>query len=298
MKQPWRNVRLAIFGFSTFAILLTLSGLSLFYAKSFTLPSYSPLLNTPENVGLSAQDITITTEDGIDLAAWYVPPVGTNDTVIIYLHGVGSNRSHLLDMASLLHDDGYGALLLDLRGHGESYAQYRTMGVYEVRDVQASVDYLLAQPDVNRVGVTGTSFGASVALISAGQIPEIEAVVAFSPYSSLVDVVGDRAWQMYKLPPRPAADFVMWWMLGETGANVYEASPRDGMAQMGDRPVLHVHGALDPVIPPSSAERIQAVAGEHVEYWYLEEVGHASDAYVLRNREEELVAFINEAFAR
>ncbi|MEM6527543.1 MAG: alpha/beta fold hydrolase, partial [Chloroflexota bacterium] len=272
--------------------------LSWMYARSFTVPSYSQATINPAVFQLPAQDVTITTEDDVDLAAWYVPPADSSDTVIIYLHGVGSNRAHLLEMASLLRGEGYGALLLDIRGHGESPAEFRTMGVHEVRDMRAAVDYVLAQPDANRVGVAGTSFGASVALISAGQIPEIDAVVAFSPYSSLVDVVGDRAWQMYRFPPRPVADFVLWWMMAETGANIYEASPREGIAQMGDRPVLHVHGALDPVIPPASAERIQAAAGENVEYWYLENVGHSTEAYVMSNRQDELVSFVNRAFSR
>lgn len=291
-----KGIRLLVFALFTLTFAL-LASLSWFYAWDFMRPVYSTPAFTPASYDLPYEEITLTASDGVTLTAWYVPPPEGSNRALVYLHGISSSRLHLLDMAAKLHVDGYGGLLLDLRGHGGSTVDHRTMGVTEVLDVQAATDYLLAQDDVAHVGVMGPSFGASVALLSAAHIPQLEVAVAMSPYSSLVDVVGDRAWQMYKLPARPSADLVIWWMNAQTGENIYAASPRDAITQITDRPVLLVHGALDPVIPVVNAERIVAAGGDNVTYWLLDNVGHETDWYVTNHRYAEVRAFLDGAFA-
>lgn len=297
--MSWRSVRRVIvktaLALTLFGVLF-LGGLSWMHAQSFIMPHHSQPYQTPAAFDLPYEDVQLTASDGIELTAWYVPPPEGSSTTLIYLHGIGSNRGHLLDLADKLYDDGYGGLFLDIRGHGDSESVQRTMGVTEVRDVQAAADYLLQQPEVTRLGVIGPSYGASLAILSAAAVPELESVVAFSPYSALVDVVGDRARQMYSLPPRPAADLVVWWTNLYTGENAYNASPRAAMSQITERPVLLVHGALDGVIPIASAERIVAAGGDNVTYWLLENTGHATEAYVTRHRYNDLLAFLNAVY--
>jgi pimeloyl-ACP methyl ester carboxylesterase len=275
---------------------LFLGGLSWMHAQSLIRPYHSQPNRTPGAFGLPYEDVRLTASDGIELAAWYVPPPSGSDDALIYLHGISSNRGHQLNAADRLYDDGYGGLFLDMRGHGDSESVRRTMGVAEVRDVRAAAEYLLRQPEVGQIGVMGSSYGGSVALLAAGEIPEIEATVAFSPYSSLVGVVGDRAQQMYGLPPRPAADLVVWWTSLYTGENAYQASPRAAMDEIAPRPVLLIHGRQDRVIPYTSAERLEEAGGENVTYWLLENIGHATDVYIIRNRYDDLLVFLNGAF--
>ncbi len=282
---------------TAFAVLLLavwgMGSLSRYYAQDFLTPNNVAAGQSPADLGLPMQNVQLTTSDDVQLTAWYVPPPAGSDDALLYLHGIGSNRGHFVDIAAELYDDGYGGLLLNLRGHGTSDAVPRTMGIREVRDVRAAVDYLQAQPAVSQIGVMGSSFGASTGLIAAAEIDAIETVVAFSPYSSLADVVGDRAWQMYRLPPRPPADFVLWWMWAETGENIYQVDPAAALQQITERPVLHVHGTADRTIPYAGAERIVSVAGENVTHWTLDGVGHATEFYTLENRLDEVVAFLD-----
>ncbi len=114
--------------------------------------------------------------NGDQLAAWYHPP--SNGAVIILLHGSGGSREAMRQPAIFLVENGYGALLLDLRGHGESGGQPNMAGWQGTDDVGAAVDFLLAQPDVTAIGGWGFSLGGEVLLGAAGAYPQITAIVS------------------------------------------------------------------------------------------------------------------------
>jgi len=63
-------------------------------------------------------EIELAAEDGVTLKAWYAP--ATNGAAIILLHGAGGSREGVRDHATMLAENGYGVLALDMRGHGES----------------------------------------------------------------------------------------------------------------------------------------------------------------------------------
>src|SRR5512141_2874574 len=69
---------------------------------------------TPADRGLSYEDVSLLTHDGLTLRGWYVP--SHNVAAIILLHGYGGNRLEMLDRAALLARHGYGVLLYDERG--------------------------------------------------------------------------------------------------------------------------------------------------------------------------------------
>jgi len=146
-------------------------------AASF--PAHADLgARTPADVGLAATAVTVKTSDGVDLAAWWVP--GDNRAAVVVLHGAGSTRSAVIDHAKVLSSDGYGVLLVDARGHGESKGRGMDFGWYGERDVAAAVDFLVHQStvDPDRVGVLGLSMGGEEAIGAAGNDPRVRAVVA------------------------------------------------------------------------------------------------------------------------
>jgi uncharacterized protein len=73
---------------------------------------------TPARYGLGYQDVAFRTVDGVRLSAWYIPP--RNGAAVVLLPGAGSTRSAVLGQAAVLVRHGYGALLVDTRGHGRS----------------------------------------------------------------------------------------------------------------------------------------------------------------------------------
>lgn len=133
---------------------------------------------TPADRGMTYRDVTFRTSDGVRLSGWYVP--SRNGAAVLLLHGSSSTRSSLLGHAVVLARHGYGALLLDTRGHGRSGGDAMDFGWYGALDVPAAVSFLRSQPGVDpgRVAVLGLSMGGEQALTAAAADPRIRAVVA------------------------------------------------------------------------------------------------------------------------
>jgi pimeloyl-ACP methyl ester carboxylesterase len=132
---------------------------------------------TPQSVGLASSDVTLRTSDGVDLAAWWVP--SSNGAAVALLPGAGSTRTAVLDHAAALAGGGYGVLLVDARGHGESQGRGMDFGWFGERDAAAAVDYLEDELGASRrIGLVGLSMGGESAIGAAGADPRVRAVVA------------------------------------------------------------------------------------------------------------------------
>ena len=116
-------------------------------------------------------------------------PPGTrrrkNGAVILVAHGYGDKRAE--DFYALFASHGYGVIAWDFRAHGESEGDFSSLGYYETLDAKAALDFALAQPGVEHVGAWGGSMGAVTMIRATAQYPEIEALVADSPYATLED---------------------------------------------------------------------------------------------------------------
>ena len=134
--------------------------------------------STPAALGLNFEPVTLTTTDGVDLAAWYLP--GTNGAGVVVMHGAGSTRSDVLDQAAVLVDGGYAVVLIDARGHGDSDGTAMDFGWYGDLDIAAGTTFLASRADIDRtrIGVVGFSMGGEEAIGAAATDPLIRAVVA------------------------------------------------------------------------------------------------------------------------
>ncbi|MBC7876750.1 MAG: alpha/beta hydrolase [Anaerolineales bacterium] len=211
------------------------------------------------------QNIELTTEDGIKLAAWYTPPklalsgAEGNGVVILVAHGHADARP--ADMYALFANHGYGVLAWDFRAHGDSEGDFTSLGYYEVLDVKAALDYALAQPDVKLVGGWGGSMGAVTMIRSAAKYPEIEAIVADSPFSTLED-------EFYHRVPFPVLrPLIRFFAESQTGLNLNDVSPVDDVALISPRPVFIIQGMEDGMVPLDSAQLIYDAAGEPKQLW-------------------------------
>ena len=133
---------------------------------------------TPASKGLDYESVTVTTDDGVRLAGWYLP--STNRAAVVLLHGAGSTRSNVLDEAAVLARHGFGVLMIDARGHGDSGGRAMDFGWHGDADIAAATGYLAERPDVDpqRIGVVGMSMGGEEAIGAAATNPLIGAVVA------------------------------------------------------------------------------------------------------------------------
>ena len=120
----------------------------------------------------------MTTDDGVRLAGWYLP--STNRAAVVLLHGAGSTRSDVLDEAAVLARHGFGVLMIDARGHGDSAGRAMDFGWHGDADIAAATGYLAERPDVDRqrIGVVGMSMGGEEAIGATATNALIRAVVA------------------------------------------------------------------------------------------------------------------------
>jgi hypothetical protein len=130
------------------------------------------------DLGKPYEDASFETQDGLTIRGWYVP--SSNGAALIVLHGSGGARIRPVDHARILVDHGYGVLLIDVRGHGESEGATNALGWGAWPDVLAAVEFLNGRPDVEdgRVGVMGVSMGAEIGLDAVSRTATVRALVA------------------------------------------------------------------------------------------------------------------------
>jgi pimeloyl-ACP methyl ester carboxylesterase len=126
-------------------------------------------------LGLPHRDVSFEASDGVRLSGWYAP--GTNGAAVVLVHGGGGDRQGTIRHARMLAAAGYGVLLYDARGRGESSGRENAFGWEWHRDVRGAVDFLAAA-GVDRVGLLGLSTGAEAVVTEAASDARVGAVVA------------------------------------------------------------------------------------------------------------------------
>lgn len=116
--------------------------------------------------------------DGPRLSGWYVP--SKNRAAVLVVHGGGGDRTGSLRHAELLARHGFGVLVYDSRGRGESEGGHNALGWGWEKDVAGALTFLRERPDVDsaRIGGLGLSTGADVLIEVATAHRELKAVVS------------------------------------------------------------------------------------------------------------------------
>lgn len=223
---------------------------------------------TPSDRGLAYDDVTLTTADGVTLAAWWI--AGTRDAAIIVLHGAGSQRASTLDHAAAVAEHGYGVLVVDTRGHGRSGGDAMDWGWFGNRDVRAAVD--LAAERASAVALLGLSMGGEQAVTAAAADPRVAAVVAEGASVRTYDDAAALASGPLGIVERATA-----WVTYTVSDLLTSASPpvglRDALLATAPRPVLLIAGG-EGVEIEAARTFTAGVAGAEV--WELPGVAHTA----------------------
>ena len=262
-------------------------------------PSRRPIELAPTEFGIADfRHIEVRTRDGIYLRGWYVPPRG-QDAAVVLVHGIGGNRAHMLAEAAVLNRHGYGMVMLDLRNSGESEGNITTLGYYEWLDVEAAVHFLLRESTVNpnRIALFGHSMGAATVIRAAARIPEVSAVVAQSPFTSIEENIADSVRILTGLPAFPFAPLVIFFGQRETGHDITELRPIDDLAAIAGKPIMFIHGEQDPLILVENSYRLFETAAEPKSLYIIPDGRHTrvweSEPEVF---EQKILAFLSMAF--
>ncbi len=140
------------------------------YAITHAARAYVP----EAELGVPHEDVEFTTSDGLQLKGWYIR--SKNGAAVISFPGRASSQ----ERAKFLAKHGYGVLLFDRRGEGESEGDPNLLGWQGERDIHAAVEFLQRQPDVDpqRIGGIGLSVGGEMMIEAAAESTELKAIVS------------------------------------------------------------------------------------------------------------------------
>ncbi len=268
-----------------------------FLQTTFLIPD--PIRITPETAGLPFETVFFKATDGTALEGWKIV-ADYAQPWIIGCHGLGSNRSDLLDITVILHKAGFNVFLFDFRGHGGSHGRFTSFGLTEQRDLEGALSFLGSQAEVSPqpYGIYGISLGASVALMTAARDERLHAIVIDSPYSDLQTTLARHQKLMYPaLPKQPFSGFIALTYRLRFGVWPAAVSPAQSAGKLGNRPVLLIAGAEDVRTPAEDMEKIRN-AHPATEYWRIAGVGHLEGfAFDPAKYAQRLVAFFKNQLA-
>jgi dienelactone hydrolase len=148
------------------------------------------------------QPVTFEATDGVELSGWYLP--SRNGAAVLLVSTASGDRTHTEQHARLLSEHGYGVLLYDARGAGQSEGSPNGYGWDWGRDISGALDFLRNRPDVypDRIGGLGLSTGADALIEAATRDRRLGAVVADgATMRSFADIPPeDRLTSAYMLP--------------------------------------------------------------------------------------------------
>jgi pimeloyl-ACP methyl ester carboxylesterase len=226
-----------------------------------------------------------------------VPSTGPPRGTVLLLHGYLQNRNYLAPWAVRLAQAGFRCVLMDLRGHGASTGAHVSFGAFESHDVSRVLDDLATRGwDVARVGVLGVSYGASVALVTAGNDPRIASVVAFEPFASAERAVPELMRAAFASEARGISDrqFAVAHVKEAriAGFSWSEADIPAALARTR-APVLFFHGEQDTWISPEHSIELMKHAPQGSRLMLVPRETHVSLPLQIEPFAEQVVAWFD-----
>jgi uncharacterized protein len=229
--------------FLIFIIAYSIVGWSLYFLQSRFL--YAPVREvtyTPADINIPFEKIALKTEDGLKIAAWYIPAKNAKYT-ILFCHGNAGNLTHRLDSINILNEMGLNCLIFDYRGYGDSQGRPTEHGTY--MDAAAAWRWLTEKKRIppQRIIIYGHSLGGSIAAHLAARVNP-RALVLESAFTSY-EQIGKKFY-----PYMPVHFFAKF------NYNTLE------YLKNARCPVLIIHSRNDEIVPFEFGLRLYAAAAE------------------------------------
>jgi pimeloyl-ACP methyl ester carboxylesterase len=206
-----------------------------------------------------------------------MPPAPDKDgATIIYVHGFQSERSWLMSQARIMIDEGYGALMIDLRNSGESDGDTTYFSEKEWHDVEGAVNYLKTRPEVNmdKLGIMGRSMGGAVVIRAEAEMHAFKFVIAQSTFTNIPDLVNDVVPLSTGLPSFPFGPLIVFFAEQQTGIDVTAVNSINELQKFDGTPILIMHGTKDDWIPYAQGQALYAAAKEPKQFYAIEGAPH------------------------
>jgi uncharacterized protein len=227
---------------------------------------------------------------GITLRGWFVP--SSNGAAVLLVHGTDADRTQLAREAGLLARHGYGALLFDWPGHGESDGAV-TWDENERTALSAALDYVSRAPgiDPERIGLLAFSMGGMIAIQVAARDHRVAALVVEGAFADAADQIRHQFRHWSILSQWPAL-----WTARFRGLKPDEQRPQDVIADIAPRPVFVIAGTADEIVLPAQTRALFDAAHEPKYWWLISGATHgryadaAGPAY-----DDKIIGFYDDA---
>jgi dienelactone hydrolase len=282
-RLPWRYARRGLIAAAVVVMIpFVWSSLAVSYVVTHAARAYVP----EANLGAAYENVEFETSDGLRLKGWYIP--SKNGAAVISFPGrAGSQKP-----AKMLARHGYGVLLFDRRGEGESEGDPNIFGWQGERDIHAAVDYLQTRSDVDpeRIGGIGLSVGGEMMIEAAAESDDLKAIVSEGGSSrSVLDLLANPGmpWQTVagNLVATPA-----------TAIFTSDLPPRTlkSLVPKIDAATFFVYGEKGQPIEKPANDEFYRVADGTKELWEVPGGGHAAGADAQpAEYERRIVAFFD-----
>ena len=237
-------------------IIIPWYALSLFLNQRYDQPQFDP-----SDFGVVAQQITLTTQDGLVLAGWRTLTDDEPHGTVVIVSGIQyPSVTAFFGYAAMLADNAWDTLLIEKRARSLSEGETIGLAMTEWMDIEAGVIFLdndLRAGDLPIITL-GTSAGASAALVATAEVPRIDGTIAISAFTTFIDVYIDNM-PMVGLPrfighlTRP----FMWLQLGfHFGFDELNRTPINALEHFDERPLLLMHSTEDWQVPFTHFEKL------------------------------------------
>lgn len=223
-----------------------------------------------------AQQVRLKARDGTQIAGTYWPGRRADAPAVLLLHGVGASRNQTAPMAEALVAQGYAALAIDLRGHGESTITDHSYGLDEGLDARAAFDWLKARQHQARIGVIGISLGGAAALVGRdGPVPA-DALVLVAVFPDIRAAIYNRmAAVLTPLGGALAEPLLSFQSVPRYGVWPGRIAPITAIRDFR-APVFVIGGAEDRYTPPAETRALLAAAPNRRGLWLVPGLSHGA----------------------
>ncbi|MGD9495791.1 MAG: alpha/beta hydrolase family protein [Armatimonadota bacterium] len=204
------------------------------------------------------------------------PVAAERPPCVLFLHGLGGDKSNAKLAAGLLAPHGIAVLAIDAALHGarapagveltpELLLDGRPM-VRTVIDNRRAIDYIATRSDLDaqRVVLVGVSMGAILGSIVAAVDERVDAAAL---------LVGGGGWERLLASSEHPLVQRLREAGGGSGAAMAHLDPVHFVGHISPRPLLMINGTQDAIIPRACADALHEAAGEAGQViWY--EGGH------------------------
>lgn len=224
---------------------------------------------------IPVEEVTIKSEDGLNLKGYYHNAYPESNKVVIINHGYTANHYVTYQYTDVFFEEGYNVLLVDMRSHGESEGDIASYSYNESKDMGLWVNFIKSKVGENAyIGLHGQSMGAATVLSYGGQHPEeIKFVIEDCGFTTAREAIKFQ-FEEAKIPFWPLYDLVRGRINRKYDFDLNDISPSDAIVN-SDVPTLFIHGTADNIVPTWMTEEMyNKKKGEKDMLYLVEGAGH------------------------